>query len=548
MKYFFLFLFTLVVFIASAQLLTDKEKFTKQDTLRGSIGKERSWWNVCQYNISIDVNISNESISGKNEIVFNLVGKKHAVMQIDLQEAMRIDSIKLVPYQQHLKFTREGNVFWVTLPIKKIKQKNTLNIYFSGRPKKAVRPPWDGGWVWQKDEQGRPWVSAAVQGLGASAWYPCKDHQSDEPEQGATFSMVVPDTLSAIANGKLFAKNKKRNGLTEWIWKVKNPINNYLIIPYIGKYVNFTDTLQGLNGLLELSYWVLDYNLEKAKKHFSIVKPMLRCFEDWMGPYPFYEDSYKIVDAPYLGMEHQSAVAYGNNYMNGYLGIDRSATGRGEDWDFIIVHETGHEWFANNITSKDIADMWIHEGFTTYSEAFYIECTHGVEAANEYIRGLRRHISNYSNVVGPYGVNTEGVDMYDKGANLIHTIRQLINNDILFKDIIRGLNKDFYHQTVTTNQIEQYFIKKAKIDLSKIFDQYLRTTQIPTLLYTENKDSINYKWANVVKGFAMPLKLTNGKWIYPTEKSKSLHKTTDISDFTVDPNFYIKVSKVNNLQ
>jgi aminopeptidase N len=337
-----------------------------------------------------------------------------------------------VPNKKLLQFSCEGNTCLVQTGNELNGKMYRLDIVYHGVPRPAVNPPWDGGWIWKKDAKGRAWMTVACQGLGASVWFPCKDHQSDEPDEGASLTMVVPDTLVAVANGRLTNQSSGK-GLASYTWQVENPINNYTIIPYIGKYVNFTDTLMGEKGKLDLSYWVLDYDLEKAKKQFTQVKPMLRAFEYWFGPYPFYEDSYKLVEAPHLGMEHQSAVAYGNKFMNGYMGGDLSGTGQGKWWDYIIVHESGHEWFANNITTNDIADMWVHEGFTDYSETLFIEYYKGKDSANVYLQGLRRNISNDKPIIGPYGVNQEGSgDMYFKGANMIHTIRQVINDEKTF--------------------------------------------------------------------------------------------------------------------
>jgi aminopeptidase N len=293
----------------------------------------------------------------------------------------------------------------------------TLALGFKGNPRVAKNPPWDGGWIFKKDKQGRPWMSVACQGLGASVWYPCKDHQSDEPDNGAVLMMTVPDTLVAVGNGRLISKKSFKAGTLTWRWEVKNPINIYNLVPYIGKYVNWTETFNGEKGKLDCSYWVLDYELDRAKEQFKQAPQMLKCFEYWMGPYPFYEDSYKLVQSPHLGMEHQSAVAYGNEFMNGYLGHDLSRTGWGLKWDFIIVHESGHEWFANNITSKDLADMWIHEGFTNYSETLFTECQSGKTAGDEYNYGTRRGILNDVPVIPAYGVNKQGSgDMYPNPA------------------------------------------------------------------------------------------------------------------------------------
>ncbi len=527
-----------------AQSGTLNTKFTRQDTLRGSYSEGRKGWDVLKYDITIQPNLKVKTLSGKNKITFYDTGAR--VMQIDMQEPMIIDSIicggKLLP------LTREGNVYWVTFRDPKAKYKikpgpREITAYFHGKPVEAKRAPWDGGWIWTKDEKGRDWVSVACQGLGASVWYPCKDHQGDEPDNGALLTIIVPDTLVGVGNGRLVSEKNNGDGTAAFTWAVKNPINNYNIIPYIGKYVNFTDNMTGEKGSLDLSYWVLDYNLEKAKKQFAVVKPMIECFESWMGPYPFYEDSYKLIDAPHLGMEHQSGVAYGNKYGMGYLGRDLSGTGWGLKFDFIIVHESGHEWFGNNITSKDIADMWVHESFTNYSETLFTECLFGKQAGSEYVIGTRKNILNDKPIIGTYGVNSEGSgDMYYKGANMLHTIRQVIDNDAAFKNILRGLGKDFYHKTVIGREIERYMIQKSGKDLSHIFDQYLRTTNIPELQYKKEGDIISYKWTNVVKGFNMPVKLTNGKWIYPTEASKKITvKDAGGPGLSVVPDFYIRI-------
>jgi aminopeptidase N len=334
-----------------------------------------------------------------------------------------------------------------------------------------------------------------------------------------------------------------QNGKVSYTWGVKNSINNYNIIPYIGKYVHWNEVFAGEKGNLDCDYWVLDYELEAAKKQFTQVTPMLKCFEHWFGPYPFYEDGYKLVQSPHLGMEHQSAVAYGNKFANGYLGRDLSASGWGLKWDFIIVHESGHEWFGNNITAKDIADMWIHESFTNYSETLFTNCQYGVKAGNDYSIGSRRNIENDSPIIGIYGVNREGSgDMYPKGGSMIHNIRQLVANDEKFRMILRGLNETFRHQTVTANDVETYMSKHSGIDLSTIFKQYLTTTMIPNLEYKIIGKATSYRWTNVVDGFAMKVRLTSGTWLSPTTTWRTMKKQEAVSP---DLNFYITTSKVN---
>ncbi|RYY63013.1 MAG: M1 family peptidase [Chitinophagaceae bacterium] len=553
MKY-FLQTTTILLLLCASQAV--HAQASHQDSLRGSPNSERSWWDVQHYDLSVSVDIAARTIKGVNRMTYKITGEPGKTMQLDLQDPMEITKISFADNKVllSLPFEREGNVYHVDMSaiMKSGKNPKTISIEFSGKPRTAVNPPWDGGWIFKKDEKGRPWVSVACQGLGASVWYPCKDYQGDEPDKGASISIDVPDTLVAVANGRQSGKMLKRNGRAVYTWAVRNPINNYNIIPYIGKYVSFGENFKGAKGNLRCEYWVLDYDLEKAKKQFGRdVKRMLTCFEDWFGPYPFYEDTYKLVEAPHLGMEHQSAVAYGNKFRDGYLGRDLSGSGWGKDWDYIIVHESGHEWFGNNITTKDIADMWVHEGFTTYSEVVFTECVHGLAAANEYVQGLRRNITNDRAIIGEYGVNHEGgQDMYYKGANLIHIIRQLIKDDAKFKALLRGLNQQFYHQTVTSAQVEAYIITKTGLDLSKLFDQYLRDTRIPVLEYRIVGMNLSYRWTGTVPGFNMPVKVWIGEepqWISPSGEWQTVILTHESTEriLKADPNFYIRTSQVN---
>jgi aminopeptidase N len=538
--------------IARAQLGENKEEFTRADTLRGSLNENRTWWDVLHYSIAVTPDFDKRTIKGKVDIQFKVLrpGKR---MQIDLQDPMLLTKAYLGDTK--LSYTRDGNVYYLDIPVNLAKgSTQKLALAYEGNPKVAKRAPWDGGWIFQKDAKGRPWMTVACQGLGASVWYPCKDHQSDEPDNGATMMVTVPDTLVAVANGRLINSKSFSNGTLTWRWEVKNPINNYNLVPYIGKYVNFTDTLQGEKGKLDLSYWVLDYNFDKAKEQFKQAKTMLRAFEYWMGPYPFYEDGYKLVESSHLGMEHQSAVAYGNKYQNGYLGRDLSGSGWGLKWDFIIVHESGHEWFANSITSKDLADMWIHEGFTNYSETLFTDYVYGKQAGNEYNYGSRRGIQNDKPIIGPYGVNKEGSgDMYPKSGNMLHSIRHAMNDDEKFREMLRFMGKKFYHQTVTTEDIQQVVSQFFGSNVNKIFDQYLRTTQIPVFEYaiSADKTKLSYRYTNCVDGFNLPIFLNtakgglllgpeSGKW-----NTKDL-KSGDWASFPIkeiEKNYYVQVKQ-----
>jgi len=533
-KSIYLFLIVLVTHTILAQ------QFTKQDSLRGSITKERSWWDLKKYHLNIKVNPSDSTIVGSNTIDYQVV-EKYNVMQIDLQEPMQITQI--VQDGINLKYQREGNVYHVYLAANQnIGEKKQLVVFYAGKPKIAVNPPWDGGITWKKDANGKSFVASSCQGLGASVWWPNKDHMYDEAES-MLISVNVPKGLMNISNGRLINTKPLKDNTTTFTWQVTNPINNYGVNINIGDYVGFAEKYKGEKGVLDCQYYVLRNNLAKAKKQFQDVPKMLKAFEHWFGPYPFYEDSYKLVEVPYLGMEHQSSVTYGNDFQNGYRGRDLSGTGWGLKFDFIIIHESGHEWFANNITYKDIADMWIHESFTNYSESLFVEYYYGKEAGAAYVRGTRKSIQNDQPIIGQYDVNNEGSgDMYYKGGNMLHTIRQIINDDEKWRQILRGLNSTFYHQTVTTQQIEEYISQQAGIDLSTVFNQYLRDTRVPTLEYYIKDKLLVYRWINCVAGFNMPVQITldgKNRTIQPSNEWKVLTLDTANPKLTIDTNFYV---------
>ena len=523
--------------------LAQQSNFSKQDTLRGSITPERVWWNLLHYNLDFKVSPSSKSIEGSNLIRYEVLNQNQ-LMQIDLQPPMEITAV--LENNKELNYKRDGNVYYIQL--KKNQQIGTINeiiIHFKGAPKISNNPPWDDGFTWEKDNNGTDFIATSCQGGGSSIWWPSKDHMYDEPDQGIELSITAPKHLISVANGRLIQTKENSNKTNTTSWKVVNPINNYGVNINIGDYVHFTEKYKGKKGVLDCDYYVVSYNLEKAKKQFKEVSRTIEAFEHWFGPYPFYEDSYKLVEVPYLGMEHQSSVTYGNGYQNGYKGIDLSGTGWGLKFDFIIVHESGHEWFANNITNIDIADMWIHESFTAYSENLFLDYHFGTEASNAYVTGTRKKILNDKPIIGNYDVNNSGSsDMYYKGANMLHTLRQIIDNDEKWRSILVGLNKDFYHQTVTTKQIEDYIDKFFKIDLKPFFDQYLRTIKIPTLEYKLEHNNIFYRWSNIVDGFSIPVNVfinSNSEWIKPTSRWKKLSSDININSFSVDNNFYIEV-------
>ena len=522
--------------------LAQQSNFSKQDTLRVSITPERVWWDLLHYNLDFKVSPSSKSIEGSNLIRYEVLSKNQLI-QIDLQPPMVITSV--LENSKELNYNRDGNVYYIQL--KKNQQIGAINeitIHFKGAPKISNNPPWDDGFTWGKDNNGTDFIATSCQGGGSSIWWPSKDHMYDEPDQGIELSITAPKHLISVSNGRHIQTKENSNKTNTSTWKVINPINNYGVNINIGDYVHFTEEYKGKKGVLDCDYYVVSYNLEKAKKQFKEVSRTLEAFEHWFGPYPFYEDSYKLVEVPYLGMEHQSSVTYGNGYKNGYKGIDLSGTGWGLKFDFIIVHESGHEWFANNITNIDIADMWIHESFTAYSENLFLDYHFGTEASNAYVTGTRKNIQNDKPIIGNYNVNNSGSsDMYYKGANMLHTLRQIIDNDKKWRSILVGLNKDFYHQTVTTLQIENYIDKYFEIDLKPFFNQYLRTIKIPTLDYKLENNNLLYKWSNVIDGFSIPIKVfinSSSQWIRPTSRWKKLLSDKKINSFSVDNNFYIE--------
>jgi aminopeptidase N len=533
---------TLFIFIASF-VFSQERQFTQQDTIRGSITPERIWWNLKHYDLDIAVDIENKSLKGSNTIAYEVL-ESNSIMQIDLQPPMKITSV--TQNGKSLSYTRNGNAFYITLSEKQnIGDQNSIQVFYEGSPKVSARPPWDDGFVGEKDENGNDFVSQASQGGGSSIWWPCKDHMYDEPDNGMVIRATCPNNLTAVANGRLTDTIENDNDTKTFVWKVVNPINNYGVNINIGDYAHFSEKFDGEKGELDCDYYVLSYNLEKAKEHFKQASMTLEAFEYWFGPYPFYEDSYKLVEVSYPGMEHQSSVTYGNGFKNGFYG--RSRAPGGMKFDYIIIHETGHEWFANNITYKDMADMWVHEGFTCYSENLYLDYHFGKEIGTQYVLTQRDWIGNRKPMIGPYDVNTPGADVYMKGAAILHTLRQIANNDDKWRSILRGLNKEFYHKTVTTKDVEEYISDKMEVDLKPFFDKYLRDSRLPTLKYTIKENTLSFNWTNCIVGFSMPIKVyVNGeeKWITPETRPTNLEIDKNISSFEVDTNFYI--STFNN--
>lgn len=533
-------LLLLALLIFSGSLPAQKPVFTHQDTLRGSVTPERAWWDLKYYHLDIIVNPSDSTIKGSNTVIYKVLNPGE-IMQIDLQEPMQL--LGAVQNGKNLDFKREGNVYWISVKEKQEAGKSySIILAYGGKPKVSNRPPWEGGITWKKDKNGLPFIGSSCQGDGASLWWPCKDHMYDEPDS-MLISVNVPGNLFDVSNGRLRLVEDLKNGTRTYHWFVANPINNYGVNINIGDYARFSEKFNGEKGVLDCDYYVLKENLEKAKIQFKQAPLMLAAFEHWFGPYPFYEDGYKLVEAPYLGMEHQSSVTYGNGFKNGYRGTDLSATGWGLKFDFIIIHESGHEWFANSITYEDVADMWVHESFINYSESLYLEYYFGREAGYEYVLGTRHNILNDRPITGTYQVNSAGSgDMYYKGGNMLHTLRQIVNDDEKWRGILRGLNKDFYHQVVKGSQIENYISEKTGINLKTFFDQYLRDVRIPVLEYYVKGKSLTFRWNNCVKGFNMPVKISaSGEVVNltPTGRFSTIELKTENALIKADPGYYV---------
>jgi len=509
-------------------LMEEKNAYTRGDTLRGTLTDIRNCYDVHYYSLHLRVLPEEKAIEGYNDIYFK-VTKASNTMQVDLFEHMKLDSI--IWNNTRLTYTRDFDAVFVTFPedltVGKLEQ---VRVYYHGNPIVAKRAPWDGGFVWAKDEKNTDWIGVACQGMGASSWWPNKDHQSEEPDS-MRISCAVPDNLLCIANGNLersYADTKK--GFKRFDWLVTYPINNYNVSLNIGDYAHFDDVYVSEGDTLALDYYVLSYNLEKAKEQFKQVKPMLSCFERFFGKYPFWDDGYALVETPYLGMEHQSAIAYGNNYKTGYNGSDFSRIGL--EFDYIIIHETGHEWWGNSITTADIADMWIHEGFCTYSEALYVECLHGYDVAMDYVNAKKDWVSNEKPIIGVYGLNKEGSgDMYNKGMLVLNTLRHTIADDDLWFDIVLGITQDFKNSIVTHDIIVEYINKKTGKDFTPFFDQYMRHGSLPVLEYKIKQKGrkgikLSYRWKTAVKDFEMPMQYKDASGNYQTLQPSTAWQST----------------------
>ena len=532
----------ILVFFGFQQI--NAQEFTRRDSLQGSLRPERTCFDVLRYDLNLTIEPEYKTVKGYNDITFKVIEKTQKI-QLDLFENMVVDSI--IFNEKKLQYKREFDAVFISFPSElPLNSEQKIRFYYNGNPLVAKRAPWDGGFVWKKDSNGNDFVGVAVQGTGASLWYPVKDHQTDEPDRGASVKVAVPNGLMNVSNGKFIGNENLNNGFTRWDWEVKNPINNYNIVINIGDYVNIHEKLDDL----DLDYYVLAENEVVARKHFEEVMPMMECFQQKFGTYPFVNDGYKLVETPYLGMEHQSAVAYGNKYTKGYLGNDMTGTGIGLEFDFIIIHETGHEWFGNSITSKDIADMWIHESFTTYSECVYVECQFGYEKAMAYINGQKKLIANQKPVIGQFGVNykTGNSDMYYKGALMLNTIRHIINDDTKWWAMLKKYAETYRHKIIETKDVVAFFSKESGLNLSPIFDQYLKHKAFPELELKFNEGTIDFRWKTDVENFKMPFECKIGTKSLRYEATNAWQSAPiqlkNPTDFKLDENKFLFTSSV----
>ncbi|MGB2624052.1 MAG: M1 family metallopeptidase [Candidatus Acidiferrum sp.] len=513
---------------------------TQADILRGAYGPYRANNDLLYYHLDIRVDPDKKFISGKNTIRFKML-QDGTRIQLDLQQPLQVDKILLGATP--LEYEREFGAVFIDFP-ETLRAGHTYSIdfYYSGNPREQGR---FGGFAFHKDPEGHPWIFTACEGIGASVWWPNKDQWRDEV-QSMEISVAIPNGLVDVSNGRFLGKTDLGDGYTRWDWLVHYPINNYDVALNIGNYVHFSDRL----GDLSLDYYVLPEDLDKAKKQFTQVKGMLEAFQHYFGEYPFKKDGYKLVEVPYSGMEHQSAVAYGNHFTNGYLGRDWTGVGISMRFDFIIIHESAHEWFGNSITAADPSDMWIHEGWATYLECLYVEYRWGHDDAIKYLNGLKPKVKNLAPIIGERGVNAEPPeDQYFKGALFLNTLRSVINDDPRWFKLIHNFYQHFKYQNIMTEDVVRYFNQQTGMNLTPIFDQYLRHTAIPTLELKFNAadSTVSYRWKVDEPGFAMPVRVgTKGNWqiIRATTDWQTMKTPLSKDQFDVDTDlYYVNVDK-----
>jgi len=503
-------LFLLLLLSAVTRNKLSAQSFSRTDSLHGSENAYTTCYNVLKYDIRVRVFPEEKAIRGANTIMAKISGNETVeTIQLDLFAVIKIDSV--VFEKKKISFTRDSNIFLVHFPKKLVPgQRFEVKVFFNGIPPQAKHAPWDGGFVWTEDRNGNAWAGLACEGMGASCWLPCKDHLNDEPDEGMEMRLIVPEKLVGVSNGKLIAQKSMPDKTMQYHWKVTYPINPYNISINMGNYTHLSDSYTGAKGKLNLDYYVLTYNADTAQKHFIQVSGMLRCFENCFGPYPFWNDGYKLVETPYWGMEHQSCVAYGNNYKNNVWGFD-----------FIIIHESGHEYFGNSLSMADAAEMWIHESFTTYSETMYMECLYGKEKAFEYLTAQRKNIKNLEPMIGPYGVYYHGRtdnDVYYKGAWVLQTLRETLGDDSVFFSFLKELTSKNAHRNITTMEIIHTCNRITQKNNDGFFNQYLYHASLPVVEYrvqqSGDKWQIHYRLRTDIPGLDLPVRFAIGNALY----------------------------------
>ncbi len=510
------------------------------DILRGEYGRYRSNNDLLSYDLDIRIDPDKKFLSGKNTIRFKMLKDDNRI-HLDLYENLNIDKITLG--STTLTYVRDEGAVFVDFPAElKAGHIYSIDFYYSGTPKTTGR---FGGFTFSKDSTGRPWIFTACEGEGASIWWPNKDQWRDEVEN-MRISVAIPNDLVDVSNGKFIGKKDLGDGYTRWDWLIHYPINNYDVSVNIGKYEHWSDKL----GNLPLDFYALPEDVNKAKKQFSQAKGMLRAYQHYFGEYPFKKDGYKLIEVPYAGMEHQSAVAYGNHFANGYLDRDWTGVGISTKFDFIIIHESGHEWFGNSVSAADVSDMWIHEGWTTYLECLYVEYMYGHPDYLKYTNALKKKVKNQTPIITQHGVNADPPqDQYFKGALFIHTLRSIVNDDKKWFALIHDFYQHFKYQNIMTEDVAAYFNQKTGRNLSPIFDQYLRHTAIPKLelRFNDTKHEVSYRWKADEPGFAMPIRVgKTGSWqlIHPTTAWQTMATDLKKDDFDVATDlYYVDVSK-----
>jgi len=535
-----IFLLLICIVVPSAAQTPAPATPTRADILRGEYGRYRANNDLLYYHLDVRIDPEKKFISGKNTIRFKML-QNDTRIQLDLVATLNVDKILLGATPLH--YEREINTVFVDFPATlKTGSEYSIDFYYSGTPQETGR---FGGFTFRKDTAGHPWINSSCEGPGAMVWWPNKDQWRDEVEN-MDISVSIPSDLVDVSNGRFAGKTDLGDGYTRWDWQVHYPINNYDVSVNIGNYSHFSDQLNDLS----LDFYALPENLDKAKRQFAQAKPMLQIYEHYFGEYPFPKDGYKLIEVPYAGMEHQSAVAYGNHFANGYLDRDWTGVGISTRFDFIIIHESAHEWFGNSVTAADASDMWIHEGWATYMECLYVESMYGYDDALKYTNALKAKVQNRQPIITPRGIHREPPqDMYFKGALMLNTLRNVINDDTRWWKLIHDVYQHFKYQTIATEDMVGFINKETGMDLTPIFDQYLRNVAIPTLdlQFQEADGTVSYRWIADVKGFAMPVRVgKRGSWqiVRPTTEWQTLSTPLKRDEFEVATDlYYVNVTR-----